>query len=121
MPRLAALISGAAMGMGASHAQTFVREGARVVLGDVAEEEGSSLAADLGENAAFVRLDVTDPDSWTSAVQFAEQTFGPIDVLVNNTGVAGPAAHCGRNMSWCSRLPSGPRMSRTICGGTSVG
>jgi 3alpha(or 20beta)-hydroxysteroid dehydrogenase len=95
MSRLAgkiALISGAAMGMGASHAQKFVGEGARVILADVAEKEGQELADQLGENAAFTRLDVTDAESWRSAVAFAELTFGPLDILVNNAGVAGPAA-----------------------------
>ncbi len=95
MPRLSgkvALISGAAMGMGASHARLFAQEGARVVLGDVAEPEGTQLAAELGRDAAFTRLDVTDPASWQSAVEFTERTFGPIDVLVNNAGVAGPPA-----------------------------
>ncbi|MGW6954086.1 glucose 1-dehydrogenase [Streptomyces chartreusis] len=93
MPRLegkVALISGAAMGMGASHARVFVREGARVVLGDVAEDVGRELAAELGEPATFVRLDVTDADSWSAALAQAEESFGPVTVLVSNAGVAGP-------------------------------
>ncbi|EDY46674.2 LOW QUALITY PROTEIN: 3-alpha-(or 20-beta)-hydroxysteroid dehydrogenase, partial [Streptomyces sp. SPB074] len=85
-----ALISGAAKGMGASHARAFAREGARVVLGDVDEEAGRALASELGGTAAFTRLDVTDPGSWDSALAHAEAVFGPVTVLVNNAGVAGP-------------------------------
>jgi 3alpha(or 20beta)-hydroxysteroid dehydrogenase len=85
-----ALITGAAMGMGAAHARVFVREGARVVLGDIAEDLGTKLAAELGEDVTFTRLDVTDPTSWQAAVSHAETTFGPVTVLVNNAGVAGP-------------------------------
>jgi 3alpha(or 20beta)-hydroxysteroid dehydrogenase len=85
-----ALITGAAIGMGAAHARAFVREGARVVLGDVAESLGTKLVAELGENATFVWLDVTDPNSWNQAVNHARATFGPVSVLVNNAGAAGP-------------------------------
>lgn len=86
-----ALISGAAMGMGAAHARVFRREGARVVLGDIEEKAGKELASELGSNALFVRLDVTDPASWEAAVSLAKEAFGPVTVLVNNAGVAGPA------------------------------
>ena len=86
-----ALITGAAMGMGASHARIFVREGARVVLTDIDATAGAALAAELGESATFVQLDVTSPESWATAVDHAEQTFGHITVLVNNAGLAGPA------------------------------
>jgi 3alpha(or 20beta)-hydroxysteroid dehydrogenase len=85
-----ALISGAAMGLGAAHARVFAREGARVVLGDVAESLGTNLAKELGDNATFVWLDVTDPNSWKQAVIHAKATFGPVTVLVNNASAAPP-------------------------------
>ncbi len=82
-----ALISGGARGMGAAHARALVAEGARVVVGDVLDDEGTKLAEELGEPARFVRLDVTQPEQWQAAVQAAVQDFGKLNVLVNNAGV----------------------------------
>jgi 3alpha(or 20beta)-hydroxysteroid dehydrogenase len=83
-----AFISGGARGLGASHARRFVREGARVVIGDLLEQPGRALAAELGaEHALFVRLDVTDEASWQFALEQAEARFGPISILVNNAGI----------------------------------
>lgn len=96
MERLAgkvALVTGAAMGMGAAHAKLFVEEGARVVLTDLQEEAGEQLAAELGPNALFVQHDVTDPASWEDVLSKAEAAFGPVTVLVNNAGLSGPSVH----------------------------
>jgi 3alpha(or 20beta)-hydroxysteroid dehydrogenase len=82
-----ALISGAARGMGAEEARLFAREGARVVLGDVLDEEGEKVAAELGDAAIYVHLDVTSESDWQAAVARAEETFGKLDVLVNNAGI----------------------------------
>lgn len=82
-----AVISGAARGMGAQHARGFVAEGARVVLGDVLDAEGSAVACELGDAAVFSHLDVTDRTHWDAAVALAEQRFGPVTALVNNAGI----------------------------------
>jgi 3alpha(or 20beta)-hydroxysteroid dehydrogenase len=82
-----ALISGGARGMGASHAQLLVSEGAQVVIGDILDEEGKALADEIGQHARFVHLDVTQPDQWRSAVATAVDEFGKLDVLVNNAGI----------------------------------
>lgn len=87
-----ALITGAARGMGASHSQRFVEEGAKVIMTDLNEEAGSALANELGSNALFLRHDATDLDSWNEVVSKGISTFGPITVLVNNAGVLGPIA-----------------------------
>ncbi len=87
-----ALITGAARGMGESHAKVFIEQGAKVVLTDVSEDAGKLLAADLGENAIFVHHDVTSLDSWSNAVTEGVKEFGDITVLVNNAGVLGPIA-----------------------------
>ena len=82
-----ALISGGARGQGAAEARAFVAEGARVVIGDVLDDEGEQLAKELGEAARFVHLDVTDESSWAGAVRVAVETFGALNVLVNNAGI----------------------------------
>ncbi|MDD2126978.1 glucose 1-dehydrogenase [Pseudomonas monteilii] len=88
-----ALITGAARGMGESHARCFVAEGAKVVLTDLSEQTGQALADELGSNAHFVRHDVTCATSWAEVVTVAEAAFGPITVLVNNAGILGPIAN----------------------------
>ena len=86
-----ALITGAARGQGEAEARRFVAEGARVVLGDVLDEEGRRVAASLGERALWVRHDVSSEASWAAFVAAAKDRFGRIDVLVNNAGVLGIA------------------------------
>jgi 3alpha(or 20beta)-hydroxysteroid dehydrogenase len=73
--------------MGASHARLLVGEGAKVVIGDLLDAEGKALADELGDRARFVHLDVTEPEQWTSAVSYAVDEFGSLDVLVNNAGI----------------------------------
>jgi 3alpha(or 20beta)-hydroxysteroid dehydrogenase len=82
-----AIVSGGARGMGEAHVRRFVDEGARVVFGDVLTEEGDKLAAEVGEACRFVRMDVTKPEDWAAAVDTAVDTYGKVDVLVNNAGV----------------------------------
>ncbi|HEY4226472.1 MAG TPA: SDR family oxidoreductase [Pseudolysinimonas sp.] len=83
----AAIVSGAASGMGAAYARAIVREGGRVVIGDLDREGGEQLARDLGDAAVFSLLDVTDLDSWHRTVELAENAFGVLNVLVNNAGI----------------------------------
>ncbi len=82
-----ALITGGASGIGAATARAFVEEGARVVIGDLNEAGGGALAGELGEGAAFTRLDVTDAGSARGAAAFAVERFGRLDTLVNCAGI----------------------------------
>ncbi|QKG26111.1 glucose 1-dehydrogenase [Actinomadura verrucosospora] len=82
-----ALITGGARGMGKAHVKRFAAEGAKVVFGDVLAEEGGKLAAELGDDVRFVRMDVTSPDDWANAVGTATSAFGALNVLVNNAGI----------------------------------
>ena len=83
-----ALISGGARGMGASHARLLADEGAKVVIGDLLDDEGEALAAELGDAVRYVHLDVTRYEDWQNAVEVALKEFGRLDVLVNNAGIA---------------------------------
>ena len=86
-----ALISGAAGGMGAEEARLFAREGAKVVIADLLEDEGRQVEAEIrgaGGEAVFASMDVTREADWEQAVGTAVQRFGKLDVLVNNAGLS---------------------------------
>ncbi len=82
-----AIITGGARGMGAATCRLFVEQGAKVVIADVLDDAGAALAAELGESARFLKLDVTNEENWAHVVAEAEATLGPIDALVNNAGI----------------------------------
>jgi len=81
-----ALISGAAQGQGEAHARLFSEEGALVVLGDVQDHKGQAVAAEIGERAQFVHLDVTSESDWSYAAHVTRE-LGGLDVLLNNAGI----------------------------------
>lgn len=83
-----ALITGGARGIGAASARALVAEGAKVVLGDVLDDEGKALAEELGDAARYLLLDVTSEADWAAAVEFTLAEFGKLDVLFNNAGIA---------------------------------
>ncbi len=85
-----ALISGGARGQGAVEAKLFCDEGAKVVLGDILDEQGRAVERDLqasGAEATYVHLDVTREVDWRDAVAMAERQYGKLNILVNNAGV----------------------------------
>ena len=82
-----AIVTGAARGQGAAEARQLASCGARVVLGDVLEDEGAAMAREIGEAAVFTRHDVADPQDWDSTVTTALERFGRVDVLVNNAAL----------------------------------
>ncbi len=82
-----ALITGGARGLGAADARALVREGAMVVIADVLEDEGRALAAELGDAASFMSLDVRDEAAWDRVIDAIRARHGRLDVLVNNAGV----------------------------------
>ena len=87
-----AFISGGARGMGAEEARLFAKEGAKVAIGDVLEEEGLRVVEEISETggqALFVLLDVTSETQWQQAVATAVRDFGKLDILVNNAGIGG--------------------------------
>ena len=87
-----ALISGGSRGMGNAEARLFAAEGAKVVIGDVIDDEGKSLAKEIGEAATYISLDVTQEDAWAEAIATTLSAHGKLDVLINNAGIVEPAA-----------------------------
>ena len=82
-----AVVTGGARGTGAQIARAFGREGARVWIADVLEEEGRTVAAELDDAGRFVALDVTEEVAWKQAAQAVSARDGRIDVLVNNAAI----------------------------------
>ena len=85
-----ALISGGARGMGAAEARLFASEGAKVVIGDLLENEGRQTEAQINEaggECLFIRLDVTSESNWQDVVATTVARFGKLDILVNNAGI----------------------------------
>ena len=86
-----AIISGASGGMGAEEARLFAREGAKVVIADIIDEDGEAVAReieDTGGEATYVHTDVTSAESWDAAVQATLDKYGKVDILVNNAGIS---------------------------------
>jgi NAD(P)-dependent dehydrogenase (short-subunit alcohol dehydrogenase family) len=89
-----ALITGGASGMGASMARIFAREGAKVVVADMLETEGSAVVADIVKAngaAMFQKLDVTSESEWQRAIRATVAAYGRLDILVNDAGISGSA------------------------------
>jgi 3alpha(or 20beta)-hydroxysteroid dehydrogenase len=88
-----ALISGGARGQGAAEAETFVREGAKVVFGDIRDAEGQKVEAAIraaGGEAVYVHLDVTSDADWQHAVKTAVDRYGALNILINNAAIVIP-------------------------------
>lgn len=89
MGRLAgkvAIVTGGSRGMGEATVRIMVKEGAKVLIGDVLDEPGEALAAELGDAVSFIHLDVTQSDQWAAAVAQAK-SMGKLQVLVNNAAI----------------------------------
>ena len=85
-----ALISGGARGQGAAEARLFASEGASVIFGDILDQPGQQVEAEireLGGEATYLHLDVTSEAQWNQAVAAAVSRYGKLDILVNNAGV----------------------------------
>jgi NAD(P)-dependent dehydrogenase (short-subunit alcohol dehydrogenase family) len=87
-------VTGAASGMGRAISLAFAKQGAKVVLADLLQDEGLGAVSEIeasGGTAYFVRLDVSSHEAWGAATDFALDKCGPIDILINNAGVSGTA------------------------------
>lgn len=91
------LITGGASGMGEACVRRFAGQGAQVVVLDLAEEKGQALAAELGENVAFVKTNVSSETEVQAAVNLTLSRFGRVDVVINCAGIAPPARTLGKD------------------------
>ena len=83
-----AIVTGGASGIGAGIVEKFVAEGARVVIADIDRDRGEDFAAKMGADAIFQSVDVSDPEQVGALIGFAVETFGGLDVMVNNAGIS---------------------------------
>ena len=87
-----AFISGGARGMGAEEARLFAREGAKVAIGDILDEDGRAVEAEINESGGeclYIHLDVTGEANWQDAITQTVSRFGALHILVNNAGIGG--------------------------------
>ncbi|WP_405059794.1 SDR family oxidoreductase [Kribbella sp. NBC_01505] len=110
------LVTGGTGGQGASHVRAYHAAGANVVIGALNGGRGEALAAELGDRARFVHLDVTEEDSWTAAVAATEEAFGALTILINNAGVQNPPA-----LIESTALPTWSRILAVNLTGTFLG
>lgn len=89
LPDKITLVTGAARGIGRGIAERFAAEGARVIVTDIRESEGAAVASGLGDRARWRRLDVREEAQWEATAAWVQETFGRLDVLVNNAGITG--------------------------------
>ncbi len=85
-----AIITGGARGQGATEARMFAMEGAKVVFGDILDEDGRRVESEIheaGGEATYIHLDVTSSQDWQKAMELAESKYGKLDILVNNAGI----------------------------------
>ena len=90
------LITGAASGLGEGVARALVNQGAKVALADLNEELGQAIANELGDNALFIRTDITDESQARAAIDLVQSRWGHLNVLVNCAGIPGGARVLGR-------------------------
>ncbi len=84
-----AIVTGGAGGIGRATVELFVREGAKVAIADINDEQGESLASELGDAAFYQRVDVSKADQMQALIDATVDRFGRLDIMFNNAGISG--------------------------------
>ncbi|MBW2060496.1 MAG: glucose 1-dehydrogenase [Deltaproteobacteria bacterium] len=84
-----AIITGGASGIGEATVRLFIRQGARVVIADILDDEGQELAKELGASTIYLHTNVAQEDDIKAMVDYAQEKFGRLDCLFNNAGIGG--------------------------------
>lgn len=116
-----ALVTGAARGIGEAIARAFIAEGGRVFLTDIEDRQGRAVADELGERAAYLRLDVREEPEWRAAFERIVERHGRVDVLVNNAGITGFEENGGPQDPENAALSDWHRVHRTNLDGVFLG
>ena len=90
-----ALVTGGGSGIGEACSKLFADGGAKVVVADIDEANGKRVASEIGDAAAFVAVDTSDAEQVEAMVKMTVDTFGGLDIAVNNAGIGGPQAPVG--------------------------
>ncbi|HEV2129238.1 MAG TPA: SDR family NAD(P)-dependent oxidoreductase [Thermomicrobiales bacterium] len=90
--RRVAIVTGAARGIGAATARQLAADGFSVAVADIDLDAARETAAAIGDRTMGVQLDVTDSESWATAVETVRAALGTVTALVNNAGIAGRSA-----------------------------
>lgn len=84
-----ALVTGSARGIGQAISELFHTEGATIIISDIRDDEGNTVAQKLNSNAEYMHLDVGDEQNWASVADLIQKKYGRLDILVNNAGITG--------------------------------
>ena len=114
-----ALITGAAHGMGAEEARLFAREGAKVVIADIREDDARKVEAEISEaggESMVIMLDVSQEDQWQTSVAAIVARFGRLDILVNNAGISGSGERdSGSTEAWDRLMDINVKSAFLVC------
>jgi len=115
------LVTGAARGIGQAIAELFSEQGARVIVTDINDDAGKSVAAGIGESACYHHLDVGNEDDWIAVSGFINKQYGGLDVVVNNAGIAGLLESAGPHDPEGLDMESWHTVHRTNLDGVALG
>lgn len=101
-----AIITGASRGVGLANAQLMVAEGAKVVMTDISTETGEAAAQAIGENAMFIKQDVSSQEDWSNVINTVKEVHGRLDILVNNAAILQFGEITGETLEGWQRVQS---------------